>query len=187
MKTLEQVLADIESIAKKKDLKYHLDTKFEDSTGARVIIRWVKPFNNIIYTHLLIGGISNSPKGLAEVIEEEVVIEITIDGDKWADKWNWTKHLTNKETNKESVLRSSILEIQDALRDTDWLLAHTKIKNISDRDRTIIKMWNEGRGQLEIGESFEPSHSPKTVANIIGKIRKANSKYVKTREEHHNS
>ena len=187
MKTLEQVLADIESITKKKDLKYHLDTKFEDSTGARVIIRWIKPFNNIIYTHLLIGGISNSPKGLVEVIEEEVVISITTDGDKWADKWNWTKHLTNKETNKESVLRSSILEIQDALRDTDWLLAHTKIKNISDRDRMIIKMWNEGRGQLEIGESFEPSHSPKTVANIIGKIRKANSKYVKTREEHHNS
>jgi hypothetical protein len=115
MKPLEQVLADIESIAKKKDLKYHLDAKFEDSSGARVIIRWVKPFNNIIYTHMLIAGISNSPKGLAEVIEEEVVISITTDGDKWADEWNWTKYPTKKEANKESLLRSSILEIQDAL------------------------------------------------------------------------
>jgi hypothetical protein len=115
MKPLEQVLADIESIAKKKDLRYHLDAKFEDSSGARVIIRWVKPFNNIIYTHMLMSGISNSPKGLAEVIEEEVVISITLDGDKWADEWNWTKHLTKKEPNKESLLRSSILEIQDAL------------------------------------------------------------------------
>jgi hypothetical protein len=116
-----------------------------------------------------------------------VVIEITTDGDKWADKWNWIKHLTKKEPDKESVLRSYILEIQDALKGTDWLTAHTKIKNISDRDRTIIKMWNEGRGQLEIRQSFTPSISDKTVANIISKIRKANSKYVKTREEHHNS
>jgi hypothetical protein len=115
MKPLEQVLSDIESVAKKKDLKYHLDAKFEDSSGARVIIRWVKPFNNIIYTHMLMAGISNSPKGLAEVIEEEVVISITTDGDKWADEWNWTKHPTKKEANKESLLRSSILEIQDAL------------------------------------------------------------------------
>ncbi len=187
MNTLEQVLADVESVVKKKDLKYHLDAKFEDSSGARVIIRWVKPFNNIIYTHMLMGGISNSPKGLAEVIEEEVVIEITTDDDKWADEWNWTKHLTDKETNKESVLRSSILEIQDALKGTDWLLAHTKIKNLSDRDRTIIKMWNEGRGQREIGESFTPQLEEKTVANIIFRIRKSNPKYVKTREEHHNS
>ena len=118
MNTLEQVLADIESVAKKKDLKYHLDAKFEDSSGARVIIRWVKPFNNIIYTHMLMGDISNSPKGLADVIEEEVVIEITTDGDKWADKWNWIKHLTEDKHKEKSVINSAVLDIEDALKGT---------------------------------------------------------------------
>ena len=34
MKALEKVLADIKEIAKKKNLKYHLDAKFKDGRAA---------------------------------------------------------------------------------------------------------------------------------------------------------
>ena len=187
MKTLEQVLADVESVVKKKDLKYHLDAKFEDSSGARVIIRWVKPFNNIIYTHMLMGGISNSPKGLAEVIEEEVVIEITTDDDKWADEWNWTKHLTDKETNKESVLRSSILDIQDALKSTDWANAHSHLLGVNKNEREVIRLWNMRKGHAEIASTT--TYAISTVGKLISTIRadKRNSKLVMTTKEHNNT
>ena len=59
MKDLEHALADVECVAAEKDLKYELETKLKDGTGARVSIRYVKPQNNIMYTHMLINGISN--------------------------------------------------------------------------------------------------------------------------------
>ena len=34
MKALEKVLTDIQEVAKKKNLKYHLDAKFEDGSAA---------------------------------------------------------------------------------------------------------------------------------------------------------
>ena len=112
MKTLEQVLADVESVADDKDLKFELESKFKDGTRARVLIRYVKPQNNIMYTHMLISGISNSPKGLADVIEEEVILEINKQQDAdtreeymWHADWIWNKHLTYDKSKKKSIIK----------------------------------------------------------------------------------
>ena len=119
VKPLADVLSDIKAVAKHNDLKYQLETKFKDGTSARVIIRYVKPFNDIIYTHMLIGGISNSPKGLADVIEEEVILEITKFGEGWKVNWSWIKHLVEENHKEKSVINSAVLDIEDALKDTD--------------------------------------------------------------------
>ena len=182
VKTLADVLSDIKAVANHNDLKYQLETKFKDGTGARVIIRYVKPFNGIIYTHMLMGDISNSPKGLADVIEEEVVIEITTDGDKWAGEWNWTKHLTKKETDKVSVLRSSILEIQDALKGTDWKPAHRHLIGIPERHKEVIKYWNRGKGHEEIAKLTKYKQS--YVAKLISEFRKEFPRCVTIEEQH---
>ena len=124
MKTLEQVLADVESVADDKDLKFELESKFKDGTRARVLIRYVKPQNNIMYTHMLISGISNSPKGLANIIEEEVILEINKqkvtdmrEEYMWHADWIWNKHLTYDKSKKKSVIKSAILDITHALKD----------------------------------------------------------------------
>ena len=124
MKTLEHVLTDVECVAADKDLKFELETKLKDGTGARVSIRYVKSQNNIMYTHMLINGISNSPKGLADIIEEEVILEITTqhvtNGRKefmWHADWTWNKHLVDDKSKKKSAIKSAILDITHALND----------------------------------------------------------------------
>ena len=119
MKAIAEILADIKEVADNKGLKYQLETKFKNGISARVIIRYVKPFNDIIYTHMLIGGISNSPKGLADVIEEEVILEITKFGEGWKANWSWIKHLAEENHKEKSVINSAVLDIEDALKGTE--------------------------------------------------------------------
>ena len=116
MQALEHVLTDIEAIAENKDLRYQLESTFKDSSAARVIIRYIKSQNSILYSHMLISG--NIPKGLANVVEEEVLLEISKASDKWKANWHWIKHLTEDKHKEKSIINSAILDIEDALKGT---------------------------------------------------------------------
>jgi len=111
-----------------------------------------------------------------DVVEEEAMLEIWQEGNKWEHKIAWTKALPTG----DSVIGDIKVDVTDALAETDWQNAHRMI-SCSDAHREVIREWDRGRTQTKIAQMTK--HQLSTVKKLISQYRKKYPKYVMRQEE----
>ena len=110
MPTREEAQAAIRDICKKRGLQYTLDFEYEKGRRTKIRIAYVKPENLLDYRHLLVAG-NRWRIEAHDVVEEEAVLEIWQEGNKWEHKIAWTKALPAGDT----VIGGIKADIKDVL------------------------------------------------------------------------
>ena len=170
MKNLEQVLANVASVADNHSLIYQREAEYAHAKGARFSLLLVPPDKKLNY-HA--AKLANDLDALAEYIEEEVLITLTQDGDKWIDHWKW--HIGKQTDNSPiNLIRP---EIEQALIPTDWLYAHRQLAGENERKIAVIKLHNRRWKHEFIAE--KTNYAKTSVDNIVSEMRAKYPDYVR--------
>lgn len=118
MPTREEAQAAIREVCKKRGLQYTLDFEYEKGERTKIRIAYVKPENLLDYRHLLVAG-NRWRIEAQDVVEEEAMLEIWHEGNKWEHKIAWTKTLPTGDTvigDIKADIRDILSEHKSALK-----------------------------------------------------------------------
>jgi hypothetical protein len=170
---IDEVLDRINAITDNHRLIYQLESISEDKLSARVAILHVPPDNKINYQ---IAKLTNDIGWLAELVEEEVLVTLYHEDDKW--QFTSKYRIGGEATDDGNAFDRIRIKITYALEPSDWANAHRmlpyKLKNghsITEKHKNTVKKWNAGQGALQIADDLGWKN-PQSVNNYISKIRK---------------
>ena len=72
---LQTILGDIRSVSNKNNLKYRLEFLYENDSGARIRLAFVKPQNEADYNRILVSG-RGFTEDMQTILDEELLIGI---------------------------------------------------------------------------------------------------------------
>ena len=89
MTNLQTILDNVRTIAHNHEIKYRLEFLYENDIGARIRLALVLSNNESDYRRILVAGRGFS-QDMQSILEEELVIEITKNHNKWSASYEQT-------------------------------------------------------------------------------------------------
>ena len=111
---LQTILGDIRSVSNKNNLKYRLEFLYENDSGARIRLAFVKPQNEADYNRILVSG-RGFTEDMQTILDEELLIEIKKDQNEWTVTYSETVKPANH-NDSQPVMSQVVKSINDVIK-----------------------------------------------------------------------